>query len=96
MTHAMHPYMFWREMREKDYRRIRAGIQTYMNAPIHRDHVCRLDMDGEEVRITRKYPSGSLKGWYAAFSTHKRVLITFGETTKIIPEVNSRHCDGSN
>ena len=80
VRHAIHPYMRWREMREKDYRRIRAGVQAYNNAPVVKSDACRVDYRvGEQPQIWRKHGRGPLAGWYAALALHKRAFVTYSE-----------------
>jgi len=80
VRHAIHPYMYWREMRPKDYRRIRAGVQTYLNAPVRKGDECRVNFRvPDKLEIWRKHSAGPLAGWYAALAPHKRTLITYSE-----------------
>jgi len=81
VDHAIHPYLLWREMRPKDYKRIKAGVQTYLHAPIRPEDQCRVNWKGfdEQPEIWRKHSAGPLAGWYAAIAPHKRCLITYGE-----------------
>ena len=80
VRHAIHPYMYWREMRPKDYRRIRAGVQAYNNAPVVKGDGCRVNYSvGEQPEIWRKRSRGKLAGWYAALALHKRAFVTYSE-----------------
>ncbi len=82
VKHAIHPYMHWNDMREKEYRRIRAGVHTYVNAPLKPEDECRLNWKGpdEEPEIWRKHGSGPLKGFFAAIAPSKRCLVTYSES----------------
>jgi len=81
VRHAIHPYMYYREMRPKDYRRIRAGVQTYMNAPVLRSDICRVNYhEPDKLEIWRKRTTGPLSGWYAAIALSKRTFVTYSDT----------------
>ncbi|MFH0921762.1 MAG: hypothetical protein V1913_15545 [Fibrobacterota bacterium] len=80
VAHAIHPYINWRPMRSKDYGRIRAGMQTYMNAPVRKGDECRVNFKApDELEIWRKHSAGPLAGWYAAIALHKRCFVTYSE-----------------
>jgi len=80
VEHTIHPYMYYREMRPKDYKRTKAAMQTYMNAPIKKgDESCIDYKDPDNIQIWRKYCSGKLKGWYAAIGLTKRCFVTYSE-----------------
>lgn len=92
VRHAIHPYMYWRDMREKDYRRIRAGVQTYLNAPCRRTDRCRVNYrEPDHLEIWRKRTAGPLAGWYAARALHKRAFVTYSETEARIGASQERH-----
>ena len=81
VRHAIHPYVYYREMRDKDYRRIRAGIQTYLNAPVRKGQRSKLDFhDIERPEIWRRHCDGPLAGWYAAIGLDKRCFVTYSDT----------------
>ena len=81
VRHAIHPYMIYRDMRQKDYRRIRAGVQTYMNAPVLRSDICRVNYrEPDDLEIWRKHSTGPLSGWYAAIALNKRAFVTYSGT----------------
>ena len=81
VRHAIHPYVTYRELRKKDYRRIRAGLHTYLNAKSHRNDICHVDYrEPDDLKIWRKRSEGPLAGWYAAIALHKRAFVTYSET----------------
>jgi hypothetical protein len=81
VEHAIHPYIYWRPMRPKDYGRIRAGMQTYMNAPVRRGDECRVNFTPPgDLEIWRKHGAGPLAGWYAALALHQRCFVTYSAT----------------
>jgi len=81
VEHAIHPYCYHRDMREKDYHRIRGGVQTYLNAPCHRSDQCRLNYrEPNDLEVWRKRTQGPLAGWYAAIALHKRAFVTYSQT----------------
>ena len=81
VTHAIHPYWTYREMREKDYRRIRAGVQTYLHAPAHRTDDVRVTYRGlDDLEIWRKRTRGPLAGWYAAKIFDRHSFVAYNET----------------
>ena len=81
VRHAIHPYMYHRKMRDKDYRRIRAGVQTYLNAPVRRSDTCRVNYrEPDALEIWRKHGTGPLTGWYAALALDKRAFVTYSNT----------------
>ncbi len=83
--HTIHPYMYWREMVSKDYRRIQAGVQACMNAPIDPTDECRVNLhEGGQPEIWRKRRGGPLAGWYAALALHKRTVVTYSESQALI------------
>ena len=92
VRHAIHPYVQWREMREKDYHRIRAGIAVYENAPLRMEDKCRVNYKGlEQPELWRKHGTGPLKGWYAALALHKRCFVTYSESEARVGASQERH-----
>ncbi len=78
VEHAIHPYMYWRRMRDKDYRRIHAGVQTYLNAPARQSDQCRVNYrEPDRLEVWRKRTEGPLAGWYAALALHKRCFVSY-------------------
>jgi hypothetical protein len=89
--HAIHPYMYYRELKEKDYRRRRAGFQVYLNAPINITDHCRVNWNGTgEPEIWRKRTGGPLAGWYAALALSKRCFVTYSEKQALVAASETR------
>ncbi len=80
VRHAIHPYMYFRELRDKDYRRRKAGAQVQRNAPLHITDRCHVDVQNREVTVWRKRTQGPLTGWYASLAFGKRCFTTYSET----------------
>ena len=79
VKHAIHPYLYFRELKEKDFRRRRAGVQVQLNAPLNITDECRVEPVENGVRIWRKRTQGPLAGWYASMAFGKRCFATFSE-----------------
>jgi hypothetical protein len=77
VRHAIHPYMSHRNMRPKDYRRICAGVQAYLNAPVRRSDEVRVNYREPDLEVWRKHSTGPLVGWYAALALHRRAFVTY-------------------
>jgi len=94
-SHAIHPYVYHRPLKEKDYRRRKAGMQAYMNAPqsISDDKHVELTSEGAFVTAWRKYTEGPLTGFYAALAISPRGLVTFSPTQALISAAESRTAD---
>ncbi|MFH0963347.1 MAG: hypothetical protein V2A58_04975 [Planctomycetota bacterium] len=92
VDHTIHPYLSYRELREKDQRRRRSGMQAYMNAPFNRTDLCRCEWDAatKEAEQWRKRTCGKLAGFYAALALSKRCLVTYSETKAVIASSESR------
>jgi hypothetical protein len=91
-THAIHPYMYWRPLQERDYRRRMAGMQVYMHAPQWRSdqkHVS-LTPEGRFKGAWRKRTEGPLAGFYAALALTPRTLITYSGEQALISSSESR------
>ncbi len=81
VRHAIHPYTYYRELQEKDFKRRNAGFHTYLNAPLRAGDASRVTvLDDGEVEQWRKRTSGRLAGFYAALAIGKRTLVTYSET----------------
>lgn len=90
VRHAIHPYTHYREMKEKDFKRMKAGFQVAANAPLRIGDVSRVNIlsDGG-VEQWRKRASGPQAGFYAAIGIGKRTLVTFCETeARIATSIN--------
>ena len=86
VEHAVHPYIYHRKMRTKDYNRIRAGVQTYMNAPCLKSDRCRVNYKTpDKLELWRKRTVGPLAGWYASLALHKRCFVTYSEAVEAVP-----------
>lgn len=89
---AIHPYMHWRVLPEKDQRRRTAGIQVYLNAPMQRTDICRVTWeDGRMKEVWRRRSNGPLKGFYAALALSPRCFVTYSERRARIGSSESRY-----
>ncbi len=93
IEHAIHPYMYWRPLQEKDFRRRRAGLQVYMNAPINITDQCWVDLDGDRPLAWRKYTRGPLAGFYAALALSPRSFVTYSPTQALTAATETRLAD---
>lgn len=81
VRHAIHPYMVYRELADKDFKRREAGFHAYLNAPPRRGDTSHVDWTPEREAIQwRRHGSGRLAGFYAGLAIGKRTLVTFSET----------------
>ena len=81
VRHAVHPYTYYRQMSEKDFKRRNAGFRAALNAPLRVNDLSRVNiLANGEVEQWRKRTSGKLAGFYAAIGIEKRTLVTFSET----------------
>lgn len=80
VEHAIHPYLYFRPLAEKDYRRRKAGTAVQANAPINITDQIHVDLDDDGVDIWRKRTQGPLSGWYASLAFGKRCFATYSET----------------
>jgi len=94
VKHAIHPYLYFRELKEKDFKRRKAGIHTHLNAPINVTDEClvRPAANGQAA-IWRKRTTGKLAGWYAALAFGKRCFATYSETQALIAASETRLID---
>lgn len=92
VEHALHPQMFYRNLREIDHRRRRSGFKTYMNAPIHISDISSVDWseNDRDVSISRIRTDGPMAGWYAARSFGRKSFITYSETEALIASCINR------
>lgn len=89
--HAIHPYMHYRPLQEKYYRRRRSGVQVYMNAPINITDRCRVSWhDNGTLEAWRKYTRGPLKGFYAALALSRRCFVTYNEKQALVGSSETR------
>jgi hypothetical protein len=89
--HAIHPYMYYRELKEKDYRRRRSGMQVYMNAPINITDRCMVTWHSDgRLEAWRKYTRGKLKGFYAAMALSRKCFVTYGKKQALIGSSETR------
>jgi len=94
-SHAIHPYIYWRPLQEKDFKRRKAGIQAYMNAPQWISDDKRVELTDEDSFITawRKRTEGPLAGFYAALALSPRCIVTYDETRALVAASESRTAD---
>ncbi len=90
VEHAIHPYMYWRPLQERDFRRRRAGLQVYMNAPVNVTDRCWMDLAGERPIGWRIYTHGPLKGFYAALILSPRAFVTYSTTQALAAATEER------
>lgn len=91
VNHTIHPYIYWRELQEKDYRRRRAGFQVYLNAPCNITDLCSVRVSAnKETTQWRKYTQGPLKGWYAGLALSKRCFVTYSENQALVAASETR------
>ncbi|MBI4379402.1 MAG: hypothetical protein HY578_09930 [Nitrospinae bacterium] len=90
VKHAIHPYIYYRELKEKDYRRRRAGFQVYLNAPINITDICQVEWNNGDPIIWRKRTQGVLNGWYAALAISKRCFVTYSKNQALIASSETR------
>ena len=93
VKHAVHPYLTFRELREKDFRRRKAGVKVQANAPINIKDEIRVDLDGDRLEIWRKRSQGPLAGWYASLAFGKRCFATYSQTEARIAASETRMID---
>lgn len=93
VKHAIHPYQYFRELADKDFRRRRAGVQTQLNAPLNITDECRVEPVENGVRLWRKRTQGPLAGWYASMAFGKRCFATYSETEARIATSETRTID---
>jgi hypothetical protein len=80
VRHTIHPYMTYRELQDKDFKRRKAGFHTYLNAPVRRGDLSFVDWTPDREAIQRrKHGSGPLAGFYAGLAIGKRTFVTFSE-----------------
>ena len=91
--HAIHPYLYFRQLRPKEYKRRLAGVKVQENAPLRVTDVVRVEppeeRDGEPV-VWRKRTEGRLAGWYAALALSKRAYATYSEREARIATTETR------
>ena len=81
----------FKELREKDYRRRRAGIQCYLNAPSKLTHRVHVDWHGfHRITAWRKYTEGPLADFYAALALSPRCFATYNEAQAVVAASESR------
>lgn len=81
VRHTIHPYMHYRELADKDFRRRKSGFQTYLNAPVRRGDTSFVDFNPDREAVQwRKHGSGKLAGFYAGLAIGKRTFVTFSDT----------------
>ena len=92
VTHTMYLRgLDFKELREKDFRRRRAGIQCYLNAPANLTHRAHVDWhDFNHVTAWRKYTEGPLAGFYASLALSPRCLVTYSATRAVAAASESR------
>jgi hypothetical protein len=93
VRHAIHPYMYFRELREKDYRRRRAGVEAQRIAPLLITDEPHVEPAGDGVRISRRRAAGPLAGWYAALTFGKRCVAHYAETEVRVATTETREID---
>jgi len=93
VSHAVHPYLYFRKLRPKEYKRRLSGVKVQENAPLcvtDRIHVDPPEYEGEEPEIWRRRTSGPLTGFYAALALSKRTVVTYSETEARIGTTETR------
>ena len=94
VEHAVHPYLYFRELRPKEYKRRLSGVKVQENAPIRVTDLVQVDpasdRDGEPT-IWRKRTDGKLAGWYAALAVSRRCAVTYSETEARIGTTETRN-----
>ncbi len=89
--HAIHPYMIYRPLGEKDYRRRRSGLRVYNNAPLHYSDQCRVTWQPDgRLEAWRRYTRGPLAGFYAALALSPRCLVTYSPRRALVGCSESR------
>ena len=96
VEHSIHPYLYFRKWRPKEFKRRLAGVKTQENAPINVTDVIQVDppedRDGEPL-IWRKRTQGKLAGFYAALAPSKRSLVTYSETEARVAASETRYVE---
>lgn len=91
--HAIHPYLYFRKLRTKEYKRRLSGVKVQENAPLNVTDLIRVDpptqTDGEPT-IWRKRTSGKLAGWYGALALSRRAVVTYSENEARIGTTETR------
>ena len=93
VSHAVHPYLYFRKLRPKEYKRRLSGVTVQENAPLRvtdRIHVAPPDDKDEEPEIWRKRTSGPLAGFYAALALSRRTVVTYSESEARIGTTENR------
>ena len=80
VKHAIHPYVYYRELQDKDFKRRKAGVKVQVNAPINITDEIRVEPVGNTVVMWRKRTQGPLAGWYASLAFGKKCFATYSET----------------
>lgn len=93
VRHAIHPYLYFRELREKDHRRRRSGVEAQRIAPLLITDEPHVEPEGDTVRISRRRAAGKLAGWYASLSFGKRCVAHYGETEARVAASETREID---
>ena len=91
--HAIHPYVYFRELRLKEYRRRLSGCKVQENAPLNITDIVRVEPAAtrfQEPTMWRKRTTGRLAGWYAALALGRRACITYSETEARIGTTETR------
>ncbi|MCP4645272.1 MAG: hypothetical protein GY851_32820, partial [bacterium] len=90
VRHAIHPYTHFCELKDKDFRRRKAGVHVQMNAPLDITDQCHVDVDGQDATLWRKRTRGPLATWYASMAFGKRCFATYSETEARIAASETR------
>jgi hypothetical protein len=91
LGHAIHPYLHYRPLQEKHFRRRRSGLQVYNNAPCNITDQCRVTWkpDGS-IHAWRKGSTGPLQGFYKALALGRKAFVTYSEGQALIGCSESR------
>ena len=96
VKHAIHPYMHFRELSDKDFRRRFAGVRVQSIAPINITDQIHVDLNDNSpggVEMWRKRTRGPLKDWYASLAFGKRCFAAFAEGEARIAASETRRID---
>jgi len=94
VRHAIHPYTYYRELDDKDFKRRRSGVEVQRIAPINiTDEIHVEPRDEDDVEMWRKRTQGPLKGWYASLAFGKRCFATYSKTEARVGASQTRMID---
>jgi hypothetical protein len=93
VKHAIHPYGYFRELADKDFKRRKSGVKVQANSPINITDEIRVEPVENSVIMWRKRTQGPLAGWYASLAFGKKCFATYSETEVRIAASETRIID---